>query len=170
MKKEIVQLIEEAFADTAYPKSSDLVNSKMSEPQEVQSFFEGKKWQEISWQSLHKGMEYGGDIALIFMNNEAFHYFFPAFMLITIKNYEECDRVSDSTILKTTCSNNVQRNEQYINQRFEFFTLEQKKAIAHFLKYMVDVYGEDFSTYEWPGDYSNGSPQESLNVYWKKFL
>ncbi len=88
------------------------------------------------------------------MDSQGIKWALPAYMIYIINNYTEGSFSIDSTIY-------VLEEGALGSDRQDLFTLEQKRAIAQFLEFMVEV-GEEYVDVE--------SAKNALDKIWREFL
>ncbi|MGJ8734609.1 MAG: DUF6714 family protein [Cellulophaga sp.] len=99
-KQDLILLIENAFNNELYPGDYNLVydnTKKHFECIEVRELFRNKEWKNLTNNFMFE--EYN---ALFFFTKKAFKYFLPAFMIFSIKEYNESDEIPDILIDKFT--------------------------------------------------------------------
>lgn len=146
--------VERVFPNEPF-HSEKIANGSSLEHLQVEAFFKGKLWGDINLDGFNK---YIGDpsACLSFMTPEAFKYYLPAYLSISIKDYSVADVIPESTIYKIEKLTD-QENQEYLDA----FNLDQKKMIAMFLDYMYRQHGDDFAT-----DFA----QKALSSYWARLL
>lgn len=133
------------------------------EPQLVQDYFQGKDWQEVA-RLLLRGYESSGGSCLVFMNVNAYCYYIPAYLLMSLQNY---DLVGATTIYDYTLydlalpiiGQKLPLDRGWHLDRFEKFTFQQKRDIADYLAYEDRVHGE----------VSGDAAKEAFDSYWYQF-
>lgn len=149
--------IRETFSSIAYPGNDNIVPYPDGyEYNDVYKAFKSVNWQEVNWEWLKMHYSAPTGDALLFMTPEAYRYYLPAYLLITIDSYEECDVLSDYIIYGLT----AQRYEKYTPEDFQEriapLTDEAKSVIAKFLLYIYETY-------------SNKDALTAYNGYWKAY-
>jgi hypothetical protein len=149
--------IQQAFAQNVYPGNNDLLRSQCGHPEEIEllTTFTDKNWQEISLKNLEDC-----DYYLAFFSKNALHYYLPAFMIITLKHYDnpKAEKIVTSTIstlIPSMRKHNLGIRERWIERTVKGLTQEQMEAITLFLETIVDVYDD------WP--------VEALEHFWSKY-
>jgi hypothetical protein len=140
------ETIRRAFDGTAYPGDANIAygTSEDLERQQIAADFRGKSWRDVDLAFVRRYV--GADAAcLAFMSSDAFRYFLPAFLLITIDEFESIDLVGPSTVhyLTPWHDESDEAMRTYEEQRFGAFTPAQQEAIELFLEYMRDVHRDD---------------------------
>jgi len=97
----LVEDIQRAFSHTPYPGNGNLVPETPYldlEAEQIRDYLRGKKWQDLTAESIWQ--EYKGDpgALLPFMTPIAMRYYLPAFLLMGIREYEKSDIIFDSVI------------------------------------------------------------------------
>src|SRR5208282_331171 len=89
----LIQRIEEAFAGVVYPGDDNITRCpyNCSECGRVAAFFKGKTVRDLTNEELR-----AHHVALTLFTPEAFHFFLPAFMLVSMDRYEKGDLIPDA--------------------------------------------------------------------------
>ena len=124
------QTIEDAFASVAYPGDDNITRCpyNCSECRRVALFFKGKSSFGYTVEEMRKH-----HVALSLFTPEAFHFFLPAFMLVSIGSYERGDVIPDATRFHFEYS---QEMRSHFAVRMSKFSPEQRQAIIEYLIYM----------------------------------
>ena len=119
--------IENAFASVPYPGDNNLTRCPYhcAECRRIAEFFKGKVW---AGQTLEELKNY--HVALSLFTPEAFHYFLPAFMLVSLDHYDKGDVIPDSIRFHFEYS---QEMRSHFAVRMSKFSHEQRKAIIDYL-------------------------------------
>jgi len=165
-KLELIDLIYSVFNDVPHPGNSFIASSGHDEPQEVQLFLKDTRWQEVSTEFLFSKFCYGGNAVLNFMTKRAFRYYFPAFMLIAVKDYYNDKAPSDTAIFHVLLVGNAK--EDLEGSMFSEFSENELEVVAKFMKYMLDTFPDEFDiscdlvpTYELP---------DAIKGFWSEYL
>jgi hypothetical protein len=156
------------FADVPYPGDDKIANRNPGflayedyEGRAVEAFFRGKRWQDVTLQSLEEGYDGDKSACLSFMTVNAFRYYLPAYMLICIDDYEGADVSYTATLQTLTPQIGDVEIDARTLTRISGFTQQQKQTIALFLKEMSALHGADD-----PWD----DTLVALDSYWKQYL
>ena len=124
------QTIEEAFADVAYPGDNNITRCpyNCSECRRVADHFKGRLG---TGHTLEELREY--HVALSLFTPEAFHYFLPAFMLVSVDAYEKGDVIPDAIRFHFEYSQEMQG---HFAVRMSKFSTAQRHAIIDYLVLM----------------------------------
>jgi hypothetical protein len=119
--------IEEAFADVSYPGDGNITKCpyNCAECTRVALYFKGKAQgghQEEDLRANH--------VALSLFTPEAFHYFLPAFMLMSLGSYEKGDIIPDAIRFHFEYTHEMQG---HFAVRMSKFTSAQRKTIIDYL-------------------------------------
>ncbi len=130
-------------------------------------------WQEVPEDDISFGY-----LCLSYLDPVSFRYYLPAYMIWTLKNYGHTDSTTPEAIfsnLKLTDQNFHQwavdlkqrlgllppPEYSKINkrelERFNIFSLEQSKSIAHFLQFFAECHTDEIA-------------QKALDSSWQKFI
>jgi hypothetical protein len=149
-RKGLVQIIENAFKDVPYPDV--ITDNKSLEGLAIAEAFRGKNWRDLSVEFLRYN-----ESALGFFTPKAFHYFLPAFLIVSVTKHKEADVIPSSLVFILT------PNEEFKNTfdvRVQLLSREQKKAVREFLVYMDAEHGVG---------YFKITPHRALNRFWNQF-
>lgn len=162
-KGDLIKRIKQDFP--LLPLPSPVVNKLGGgfEPQLVQDYFQGKNWQEVA-RVLLRGYESDAGSCLLFMNADAYCYYLPAYILMSLENY---DLVGDTTkydsllydLALPLIGEKVPLDRDWHLDRFEKFTFQQKRDIADYLAYEDTTHGE----------LSGDAAKEAFESYWYQF-
>ena len=139
------------------PKPSKLVNYMGGgDPQQIVDYFGGKTWPEITMHGLM--YEYEGDPfgAMAFMTDEAFRYYLPSFMMISLEEMEIADLVPSNVCWRLTPPDDPAENNIFLT-RMSGFSPAQKEVIATYLR-------EDATT-----GACSSEAREAYEGYWHQF-
>ena len=127
----------------------------------------GGKWEQMRarmtdtewrWQDVPEAdiAEYAS--ILSFLDPVGFRYYLPAYMVWTLKNYEDNDSNSvESLILALEISEPFRAHKM---ERFALFSRPQSEAVCAFLRFMVEN----------AGDYTDeDTARQALKQYWGQF-
>ena len=122
--------IEAAFKDVEYPGDNNITRCpyNCSECRRIAEFFKGKTW---SGHTLEELRNY--HVALSLFTPEAFHYFLPAFMLVSMVAYERSDLIPDGIRFHFEVSQEMQG---HFAVRMSKFSEAQREAIIDYLVLM----------------------------------
>jgi hypothetical protein len=124
------QKIEEAFASVSYPGDNNITHCpyNCTECRRIAEYFKGKTWADHVASELR-----GHHVALTLFTPEAFHYFLPAFMLVSMETYEKGDVIPDAIRFHFEYSQEVQG---HFPVRMSKLSVPQRKAIIEYLIFM----------------------------------
>ncbi len=124
------QTIQKAFADVSYPGDDNITHCpyKCAECRRIAEYFKGRDWQGQSVDELRKH-----HVALSLFTPEAFHYFLPAFMLVSLDSYEKGDVIPDAIRFHFEYAHECQG---HFAVRMSKLSPPQRKAIIDYLVHM----------------------------------
>lgn len=122
--------IETAFASAQYPGDANITRCpyRCSECTRVALFFKGRTWTGNTAADLKPQ-----HTALALFTPEAFQYFLPAFMLVSMDSYEKGDLIPDAIRFHFEFTAEMQG---HFAVRMSKFTREQREAIIEYLIHM----------------------------------
>jgi len=126
---EVIRLIEDAWRDVPYPGDDKIFTPESYDDEDIVRYFGGTTWRSHSPTGLRCHSS-----AFTFFTPEAFHYWFPAFMIAAIQDPEEADVVVDR--IPSSLS------DSYASKRWPLFTCAQKQAIAAYLRFQIERFQE----------------------------
>lgn len=144
-KNQLEQIIKDAFADTPYPKDNQIGQSH--EKDFIDEQFKGKKWQDISVETLLKCRT-----DLMYFTDNAFRYFLPAFMIGVVLHEHETDTLATNLITQLTppkalkdylSSSSLENLTKGFLIRAQLFNTPEIQAIIAFLKFYADLHVDD---------------------------
>lgn len=165
-KEQLYNEIASAFSNRVYPgddKIAAQADDDLSfEGSQVGSFFRGKDWRDVTWQSIlsHPDLDPYG--FLFFLTEQGFAYYLPAF-LQEMLDVEKTAELADAVCFALTPSEDSESSmvEEKNEQRRKQFNREESRTIAHVLDYLV----EEWRRLGFAGD----QPQKALTSYWAVF-
>jgi hypothetical protein len=122
--------IEKAFAYR--PKPAEVV--EMTGPYEFDSdvkqalWFSGHDWHDITWQDWQQRR-----VAILFLSNEAFAYFLPSVLLLSLQNPNEALAPAESLIWELDRSPSVEGWSSGFESRFLQLRLEEFDVLKRWL-------------------------------------
>jgi hypothetical protein len=122
------------------PKLDELVSSNDPESEEVKAAFRGKTWQSLSLDLLLSNRE-----GLYLLTPEAYRYYFPAYMTVSLKYFETADLLPHTVIFSLTLK--AEENEKirnYTSLRLRAFSLKELLAIEKYIEFMQKEHKENF--------------------------
>jgi hypothetical protein len=124
------QTIEAAFANVIYPGDDNITRCpyNCTECRRVAAYFKGKTWSGHTLEELRVQ-----HVALSLFTPEAFHYFLPAFMLVSMVAYVKGDVIPDAIRFHFDYSAEMQG---HFAVRMSKFSVEQRYAIIDYLELM----------------------------------
>ena len=122
--------IETAFAEVQYPGDGNITRCPYhcSECGRVAVFFKGRKWADSTAEDLK-----AQHTALALFTPEAFQYFLPGFMLVSMDAYQKGDTIPDAVRFHFEYTAEVQG---HFHVRMSKFTRPQREAIIEYLVHM----------------------------------
>ena len=152
LREEILRV----FASASYPGDENIVkNPKGDEECDVYAAFKGVDWHDVNWEWLKTHAKSPPQDCLGFMSSAGFQYYLPAYMLISIDSWEDCDVLSDNLIDYFTQQDYEKYTPEVFLNRVDSLSDEIKQTIAKFLLYIYEVYDVDRAL-------------NAYNGYWKK--
>jgi hypothetical protein len=172
-KSELYEKVSSAFSAVPYPGDHAIGNPDGGrEAEEMALSFRGR-----DWRSLNPSELWGP--ALRFMTSEAFHYYFPAFLLAVLKEIElselelEGDAIDvyDSVISILTPSDlkDYFQPDWIFQSRFHNFTSAQKEVVRVLINLILEY---QLRWYQGYGDSIDARELDSLRMvkeYWDRF-
>jgi hypothetical protein len=151
----LIKQIEIAFREEQYPGDDHLTQGSSMEAVEVGDFLRGRSWQDLRLAELARN-----HASLFFMTPEALHYYIAAFLIASVRDYNDSDQVPSSllSLLNPFALNDSDYRSRF-RQRYDLFNSSQKDAIRAFLEYLCDKHSEDFPS-------STGKDQATQLLEW----
>jgi hypothetical protein len=133
----LIKKIEDVFSNTPYPGDEKLVdyNGDYFERKEIADDFKGKSGQEVQLPTLKYHHQ-----ALFFFTPEAYCYYLPAYMRVSVSNFKEAGNIPFTTIFTLALpEDDVEKKDFFL--RISKFTIDQKFLIREFLEFMESEHG-----------------------------
>jgi hypothetical protein len=132
-KSEVQEKIRAAFADVPYPGDDNIGHPNgRDDAENVTELLRGIDWKEVPNDCLWPD-------AISWMTQQAFHYYFAAYLLASLD--KDAGDVTDSVIRhltpNATCSHDV-LTERRFAENYAGFSSAQKQAIRDFLDYELE--------------------------------
>jgi hypothetical protein len=129
---EVVQLIEEAWRDVPFPGMKNIFTPDSYDDEDIVRYFGNTTWRGHDPANLRAHSS-----AFTFFTPEAFHYWFPAFLIAAIQNPEEADVIVQYIPWSLYDKKSA--------RRWRLFTDSQKRAVVSYLRYQVELFPEEAS-------------------------
>lgn len=134
------QEIGAVFSDGVLPEN--VVCHSCLECDEIGEAFRGKHWKDMGLEFLSRFRE-----SLCLLSPEAFWFYLPAYMMVSLDHFDEADIIPESIIYNLTPPTrehaNIYEMKHFLG-RIEGFTEAQKKAIRSFIKFVRSRSPETF--------------------------
>jgi hypothetical protein len=166
--------IDEAFGGLPYPGDEHIVTHNCGDCgdcERTKSALKGCHWRDVSLERVENVRE-----ALTFLSPEGFRFYLPAFMIISLMDYDRADIIVIVVIGRLTlpCASDFDRtNEQrfadyyrsgegehWFVERVSGFDETQSKVIRQFLGYMRDAHSEELLSED---------AEKAIERYWHQF-
>lgn len=168
-KQEIIIEIQNAFSETQYPGDKNITSSPYKaqypdyEGNQIDKVFKGKSWNEVSENDLAFQ-----NSAMAFFTNDAWRYYLPAYMILIVNDIKKADVIADDLVRYLTVPEEkvgITQEETFkdferFTERVAEFSLEQGRAILHFLEYLFENHKDH---------YPDNEPLKPIDQYWFKF-
>lgn len=132
--------VKAAFSSVPYPGDENLIRGSSVEAQEIQEFFRGKRWEEITLEKLRGHPTMVSSDGPAFMTVEAFHYYLPAYLMIIIDKKPEADVIPEFIINTLSVTDAPEQRRKWYEARVARFTKAQRRAIKSVLEYVREMY------------------------------
>ena len=146
--KNLEQLVFKAFDGLDYPGDNHIVQAKPyfdKEREAISALLRSKKWTEVNFKTLK--LNYLGDISsiLLFLTPSAFVYYYPSFLLISLREFELSDVTAFSSVNFFCKSQQENGNsDSFKFERVSLFSETQLKVIKLVFEYLDREYGNSF--------------------------
>lgn len=162
----VSELIESAFGDEPAPKEYPItaLEEKYAdyEGATVRRYFMGKRWKSLSFSDARCNLGSPIDAALGFMPDAIALYYLPFFMKVSLLGRAISDTAFDSAISFVTPGHRFAYPDGW--GIFTSMSLDKRKAIAIWLKYLID--SEELDD---PSDLYRHPAVKAFNKYWRKY-
>jgi hypothetical protein len=160
----LVRQIEEAFSSVERPSDGKIAQmSREFEDHEanlVQRYFKGLNWRDIRLSDLIRAYPGDHSACLAFMRPQAYRYFLPAFMTISVQDYERADVLSTATVAALIPPSHDKQLRSHFLERAKLFSSDQVRAIMSFLEYMAQNHPDE----------ADRAHVESAISFWKRHV
>jgi hypothetical protein len=136
------------FSHTNYPGDEFIVPEtpyRDLERQAIKEYLLGKKWTSLTYTNMRE--EYKGDTSAIlgFLTFSAFRYYFPAFLLISLNEFETSDITALSVfkVFRNPYKPEIS-SSQYVRERQQVFSNAEITAIHETFCIIQAEYGKTF--------------------------
>ncbi len=142
LREEILKL----FPKTEPPRFDEITAHRgcCEDGDDLVNGFSGVKWWEIKRETIDDNH---GNLPLF--TDEAYHYYFPAFLLNALDDFTGYNEVLQFLIfdLEPPKDKRDVNNKAYIKRRSQLFSLDQAKIIVNFLEMILKVEDEQMRYY-----------------------
>jgi hypothetical protein len=162
-KEEVIAIIRDAFRDVSRENGVSLhealvidVYGSKDEQRKARKQDTDTHWTEIPDHDLEHASS-----ALCYMDPVSWRYHIPGYMIWVLSNYMKSDSFTvDNTIYTFELENN-EVLYKYDMEKFKVLNEEQSRAVARFLKYMIDHHD---------GRADVTIARRAFRGYWKRFI
>ncbi|MBV8113365.1 MAG: hypothetical protein JO300_01390 [Silvibacterium sp.] len=96
-------------------------------------WFAGRNWRDITWQDWQQRR-----VALTFMSPDAFTYYLPSVLILSLKNPEETLAPAQSSIWNLDRTPSIQALDRYLIDRFRELRTEEYEVLKEWLLQLSD--------------------------------
>lgn len=157
-REQLIKEIETAFKDVELKDGIGIYEADEidmgSSPKIIQKGNNKDRMWWKSWKAIEDKYVASYSSVMDFMDSQGIKWALPAYMIYSINHFKEGSFSVDTTIYT------LERGAQG-HDKLDLFTPEQKKAIAHFLQYMIEV-GDEWVDAE--------SAKTALEKEWARYL
>jgi hypothetical protein len=140
--EEVAEQIRRAFSAAPYPGDNRLTQGSSLEATQVSNFLKGRRWQDLGVEELALNHE-----SLFFMTPEAIRYYIPAFLIASVRHYDDSDKIPGTLLFfLNPCAMTDSEYASRFRERFDVFDHSERGAITAFLEFLRDMHSEDFPT------------------------
>lgn len=149
--------IEEVFRTVPYPRDDRLVSAPHlgGEYAEIAAAFKGRTWSSLDLEFLRYH-----HASLFFLTPEAYRYFLPAYLRVSVLSYRKADLIPGSVLYSLTPPADPGPDKDEFLSRVATLSQGQKRVIRRFLEYLRDAHR---------GGFLRGEINRPLNRYWHRF-
>jgi hypothetical protein len=126
--------IEKAFAEVARPDDDHIVVASSAaslEGQEIRRDFASRDWRSLRVEELRRHSS-----SLFLLTPEAFRYFLPAYMSVSISDREKADVIPETLVFAFDPDAGSPESSAYKAQLLQSLTPAQKRTIGGFLGWL----------------------------------
>lgn len=143
-RDEVVEAIHEAFSNTEIPRAGELINDEYVNEDakkerwagEIRSAFTGKRWQDLSDESL-----YIHQISRWYLSDSAWAYYLPGYLITTLRGLPEEDQAVFMYLGSLQPSYRAiyyQGHDAALEKLQSHLTENQRRAVVQFLNFMFE--------------------------------
>lgn len=150
----------EAFSRKKFPADLPITRSAGQEAVDTAAFFSGKCIDDVRLDDLNGKYRHDPSGCISLLTPEAFAFFLPAFMRISIEQYADANAIPDvliNRLLHIAAGDDEERRDAIVR----WYGAEQMREVALFLKAMSDKYWRHYN----PDD-----ARRALDLFWGRFL
>lgn len=140
----LMRKIRAAFNDLKVPSLAELVENFDDyhiEERDVALYFNNKKWNDITWESLRGTYPHDECACLSFMTPVSFRYYLPCYMMFSLAIADERLRMTIAGCvicqLRPPASHELGDVSRF-KERMDGFTSRQRNAIRFYLRFYVE--------------------------------
>jgi len=136
-REELARKVAKIFKSDKLPKNI-IRNSSYADARMFEKFLRGKKWTEIS---VEDARYFSGELS--YLTQEGFHYYFPAFLRLSLLEPVKTDLLIDVLLSQLYARPYPAEHDLSIhNDKFELFTTEEKNLVREFLAKYLDLFDD----------------------------
>jgi hypothetical protein len=136
---DLIDQVHQAFLDVLPPADESGVVISYSgdtERKDLARFLRSKHWSEVTFETIRDSYDHQASAILLFLTEDGFHYFFPAFLPISLRlvNTELDDHLLESTF--APFARLYTDNDKFYQDRVDRFTLQQLQVTKAVFEYI----------------------------------
>lgn len=120
------------------PPLNIIYDNDYADARSLDGFLQGKLWTEIPLKDL---IRYKSDLSLL--SQEGFRYYFPAFLIVVLKEPHKADLLVDNLISELIARPYNKSENRYANEQ-SLFTSEEQSIVRDFLALYFDLFDEEY--------------------------
>ena len=127
----------------SFPQDRSIGQGGSIEARAVEAYFRGKSADDIQLSGFKRDYPHDPAACLVFMTDEAFAFFLPAFMRIALDDYEVADSIPEAVINRLV-EMAEGRDDARRDAVLERYSAAEVESIAQFLKKMSELYWHQY--------------------------
>jgi Family of unknown function (DUF6714) len=135
--------VTKAWSDGTFPHDRPIGRGGSIEAKAVETYFRDKTLDDVRLEGLKRDYPHDPAACLVFMTDEAFAFFLPAFMRIALDDYKVADSIPEAVINRLVDMAEGRDNERR-DAVLQSYSRADVDSISRFLKTMSELYWHEY--------------------------
>jgi hypothetical protein len=141
-KNVLIKQVHDAFLNVPMPSLEGSVKISYSydvERKDLDNFLRGKHWSEVTFETITADYHHQAAAILFFLTEDGFHYYFPAFLLISLnlESAELDDQLVESAFVPFSRLYSDE-DSRFYRARVDRFSMQQLQATEAVFKHILE--------------------------------